>query len=332
MADRQRAQHQPEDTPVVLVAGVDASYAMPLAVMLHSVLINLAPGTRIEVYVIDGGLSDVSRARVKRVVAATSGAVLLHWVEPDLSHIKRLPVGDHFSAANYFRLLIPNVVPARHKRAIYLDSDLVVDADLTRLWTAEMGDDVLLGVPDFSQKTLATGLGAVQGEGLDPEAPYFNSGVLVWDLNRWRTERLTEKVFAFLKAYVDHNRFCDQDGLNAVLAGRWGELNPRWNVQSKVGYGRIEWYRSISREAYIYHFTGGYKPWNTILIHPGAKRFLYYLKSSNWFAPLDYWKWYVRTRLKGGAKWVEWWCRKQRPKLTRRFRRKARAAVQRIKG
>jgi len=63
--------------------------------------------------------------------------------------------------------------------------------------------------------------------------------------------------------------FWDQEGLNAVLAGQWGELDPRWNQISSVSGGSFfpvedldqMVYQQVVIDPWIVHFAGTLKPW-----------------------------------------------------------------------
>jgi lipopolysaccharide biosynthesis glycosyltransferase len=125
---------------------------------------------------------------------------------------------------------------------------------------------------------------------VSPHAKYFNSGVLLMDLERWRSEGITEEVLAHAKRYRRHLRFPDQDALNSVLATRWLELEPRWNSVLNVVWGLRRGATPRARRAYdavlerpaILHFLAGPKPWQ-----PGAffhRRFLFfhYLDRTKW--------------------------------------------------
>jgi len=64
-----------------------------------------------------------------------------------------------------------------------------------------------------------------------PRRRYFNAGVMLIDIGRWRTEHVGSKAFEFTRRHLPILQQYDQDSLNAVLAGRWKELDPRWQVQ-----------------------------------------------------------------------------------------------------
>jgi lipopolysaccharide biosynthesis glycosyltransferase len=239
-------------------------------VTLSSALRNLeADGRAVEVYLFDGGISEDSRARLRRVTReAYVGEVSLKWVRPDMSTVNDLPTRDWINASSYLRLLIPEHVPEHTERVLYLDSDLLVEGNLARLWDEPMAGSALLAVQAYGTPYVSSSLGIRKHEalGLPPETPYFNAGVLM----------------------------LDQEGLNAVLAGDWKALDLRWNVMSHVLFFE-EWPASpfkervrrereqLLAEPYVWHFAGGSKPWQIGCVHPAQLRWMRYLRESGWY-------------------------------------------------
>src|SRR4029077_19021036 len=109
--------------PVVVLAADDA-FAMPLAVTVRSALENLSPARKLSVYVLDGGISDATKERVERSWPA--GRFQITWVNVDPAALARVPISGHANHVNYYRILMPWLLPAEVKRVIYLDADLIV--------------------------------------------------------------------------------------------------------------------------------------------------------------------------------------------------------------
>jgi len=267
---------------VCAVCAADDAYAMPLAVTLRSAQDGLAPGSCLDVTVIDGGLRPASRERVLRSLDPERVAVRFAPAETRALRGLRVDPG-RISLATYYRLLLALVLPPETPRALYLDSDLVVAGDLSRLFSLELGGHVLLaardaGLPSFGAHPRPGSLGA---GALAPETPYFNAGVMLVDGPRWRSQRVAERVLEHLARHPRENRFHDQDGLNAVLAGGFGELDPRWNQlpqlhawrswrENPYGPERCE---AALADPWIVHFATWSKPWHFGDAHPERARF-----------------------------------------------------------
>lgn len=80
-------------------------------------------------------------------------------------------------------------------------------------------------------------------------AKYFNSGLMIIDMDKWRKHSISEKVINFINNNSeDMFVFHDQDALNAILYDQWHDLHPRWNAQThimlKEKRRRLFWTRS----------------------------------------------------------------------------------------
>ena len=65
--------------------------------------------------------------------------------------------------------------------------------------------------------------------------PYFNAGVILWDLVKCREENMTSKLLA-TALYCSDVLYADQDILNFVLFNRWLRIDVRYNVQAHYNF------------------------------------------------------------------------------------------------
>ncbi|QDU55524.1 General stress protein A [Aeoliella mucimassa] len=291
--------------PVVVLAA-DEAFAMPLAVTVRSALENLAEGRKLQIYVLDGGIQESTKQRVERSWPA--GRFVLNWLSVDEQLFAKLPVWGHVSQVAYYRLLLPKLLPEHLSRVIFLDCDLLVCGDLSELWQCDQRGFLCLAVQDCAAPYIDAMLAIENAEnccphlgstmpienyqelGLNPLMPYFNSGVMVVDVDGWRRESLSQQLLDCLEENRSYIRWWDQYALNVVLADRWGMLDPRWNQGANV-YNFSRWDRSYyDRETYlqvlehpfIIHFTTKFKPWKITCIHPRRKQFFKVLDRTEW--------------------------------------------------
>jgi lipopolysaccharide biosynthesis glycosyltransferase len=288
-------------TPLVVACGADDRYSMALGVVLQSLLTHLRRDTELYLYILDGGISENNKKRLSRVVEGKPFIKThLEWKYPDVTQFQQLKTIGHITAATYLRLLVPDFVPDRFDKAIYLDCDLLVEADLTELWEYDISDHALLAAQDYLIPYVSSvgGMSKYAEWGLDPALPYLNAGVLVFNLRRWRAELLGQRVFRFLQEHGEHLTFNDQDGLNVVMAGDWGMIEPRWNVATSI-LMFDQWMPSSFRDGIgplraellngrsIHHFVGSMKPWHLDCQHPAKLRWRQVLAQSRWFEPVE---------------------------------------------
>lgn len=129
----------------------------------------------------------------------------------------------------YYRIMLAQFLPQDVKRALYLDGDTLVNTDIRPFMVQDLADKVLAAVPNFPQ--LDHTLQGRKGEkeySFASHFCYFNSGVMLIDVENWRKENVQEKVMHFLNAY--HVLCPDQDALNVVFKDRVKILPYQWNL------------------------------------------------------------------------------------------------------
>jgi lipopolysaccharide biosynthesis glycosyltransferase len=298
--------NDPKYIPIVLA--VDDNYAMQLAVVIRSMLENFKSDRQLIIYVMDGGIKDINKRLIIKSLNSHHDRIKIEWLEvSDNLATKNFKISGHVSIATYFRLLIPDLLPQRYEKVIYLDSDIIVNYDISQLWDIDIGEKYLLAVQDLGILNVSSPNGLIdyQNLGISPDAKYFNAGVLVINLKKWRSEGIAEKIVDYLENNHDFVRFWDQDGLNAILVGHWGELDPRWNQTPSI-HKYSSWeespfseaaYNHLIHDPYIIHFAQAAKPWNSREYHPANQLFFKYVDLTAWKG----WRFSIWRRLWGRA-------------------------------
>ncbi|MBV1855317.1 glycosyltransferase family 8 protein [Catellatospora tritici] len=179
---------------------------------------------------------------------------------------RALPVAEHesltyLSPGMYLRLLLPDLVDGPG-RLLYLDSDVQVCGELGPLWQLPLADAPLAAVRDAFTDRFDM-WGGIPGAGPQHpgDAPYFNSGVLLINMDRWRELRVTERCLAYLAEYGGSLRFPDQDALNLVAFEQWLRLPPRWNHMCSYLLEPMTPGQRAAQDVRVMHFAGPRKPW-----------------------------------------------------------------------
>lgn len=193
-------------------------------------------------------------------------------------------------AAN-IRLFLPELLDDSVNRLLYLDADTIVDGRLDELTEIPMGDYPAAMALDSLVRLHKLRLG------FSKEEPYFNSGVILFQMERWRQERCSERIAEHVKTVRAHYPSPDQDLLNVVCRGRIMTLPPRYNFQpihlafssgsyfrcfGKRGYYGADEIRRDQGKPVVYHFFRfvGEFPWNRNNLHPDNEIFDQYLAKS----------------------------------------------------
>ena len=273
--------------PIQLIFGVDGAYSQHLAVTLVSLLEN-NPHNRFDILVATLNMAEDDRSRVL-ALAARFGNVKLRFHTFDIGRYSHFRTDGHISHASYLRIFIPEILPDSVEKVLYLDCDIVVRHDIAPLWRMDIGDKVL---------GAARNLFFVRHDDLDmpPDASYFNAGVLLMNLKRWREIDGTARLIRFIEAHHDHLWAHDQDALNAVFCGEIAELAPRWNFQTSMLWSEpdgldlnYDGFRRLLADPAIVHFTSPSKPWHFSNTHPYKGTYYRYLAKTPYssYAPRD---------------------------------------------
>jgi len=257
---------------ISVLMAIDEEYVAPLLVTVASLLESLRPGTSLDLYLMSSGLTTGARAKLE---SAWDDRVRFHWVPLDDRKLEALRVISHTSspAAN-LRLLLGSSLPDNVSKVIYLDADLLIRRDISGLWEEDMQDNIVLAVQDSYLQELPARWLPARGQ-VDGERPYFNSGVMVVDLEAWRAAEIEQCCLAAATRLPHNTKYPDQHILNICLAGRWGLLTPVWNKQFFLDlfpdwrcspYEEEEYREALSNPAII-HFCSRTKPWHSFCDH-----------------------------------------------------------------
>ncbi|GMJ07940.1 galacturonosyltransferase-like 2 [Hibiscus trionum] len=172
---------------------------------------------------------------------------------------------------NYARNYLPNLLPHCLRRVVYLDSDLILVDDIAKLAATPLGGNSVVAAPEYcnanftsyftptfwSNPTLSL---TFSGR----KACYFNTGVMVIDLQRWRAGDYTTKIVEWMELQK-RMRIYELGSLPPfllVFAGNIAPVDHRWNQHGLGGDN----YRGLCRDlhpgpASLLHWSGKGKPW-----------------------------------------------------------------------
>jgi lipopolysaccharide biosynthesis glycosyltransferase len=182
--------------------------------------------------------------------------------------------GLHGSRMTYGRLVLPELLP-HLSRVLYLDADLLVRIDLHRVFSTDLGGHALGAVATSSFESSLDG-SLASAWGVSGDTPHFNAGVLLMDLDQWRSQRLTERTLAFVSRHASNLRSHDQSALNFVFHSRFKPLPRRFNVCVEP------WNQQTQPAAGIIHFIGSPKPFDpgARWLHSNRREFAYWMKQT----------------------------------------------------
>ena len=263
---------------VAICSASNQTYVHGVAAALASAVLHAPYGVHCRVYLLDGGIRESSWRKLEKTFAGLPRSCELIRLRPDMQTYAGLPQDWGSSVMTYARLALPQMVT--EDRVLYVDADLLVQADWAALWELDLGDAIVAAAPDVITKTLGGERLDLIKFNLDGAAPYLQAGFLLLDLNKWRDFGVSEKVITYLRENPEHCCFWDQSALNVVLYGRWKMLPWEWNTPAWWADQMIE---DCTLDAPVLHFVGPHKPWNYgHHTNSSSKVFFRYLDRTAW--------------------------------------------------
>lgn len=275
--------------PVIhLACAADEKYVVYCAAMLHSALVSCNQ-QRLEIHFLHPeNLPNQTLQRLHTLVEDSGGR--LNPIAIGAHLVQELPSTGYFPNIVWYRTLLPQLRPELD-RVLYLDCDTLVLDTLLPLWETDLRGFYVAAVQNLIEPALATRHHAL---GIPPTQTYFNSGVLLMNLDLMRRENCVERLLEHARQYGAKSIWPDQDSLNYVLGPKCFFLHPRWNCQNSFFFweqAREVFGEALLAEATRYpailHFEGpaDNKPWHYLNKHPHRERYWQHLRSTPFPVP-----------------------------------------------
>jgi len=272
---------------IKVISTADDNYAQHLGVMLYSLFINHLSDEKLDVYIIDGGISPENKYKLE--VIGKEFNTPITFLKIDKKIYQNFKISHHINHSTYYRVSIPELIESSIKKVIYLDCDLIFKEDISKLWEVDISEYFIAAVenPKFNRYAVLQ---------IPINSKYLNAGVMLINLEKWRQYNISSKVLKFIENNLDKIILWDQDALNAILYNKWKELPPKWNQQtimfeidvSETNFTKAKFTEAIENPAII-HYTTSSKPWHYMNEHPLKNEYYKYLKKTPWrrYVPLD---------------------------------------------
>lgn len=201
----------------------NAVYAVQTAVSMVSVCRH-HPADEIIFYLIEDGIDTGTLRDIQKLITEKCGKKLkISPLRPLLGRLK-LAGMDRHPATVYAKIFLEKVCPA--DRVIYLDSDTVVTAPLTKFLLLDMRSAYIAGVKmPYTEKQKADA-------GLPCKAPYLCDGVLLINLQKWRQDHMMDKCTAYIRSCHGSPPMLSEGTVNHVARGQAVALAPEYNLMS----------------------------------------------------------------------------------------------------
>ena len=271
---------------------IDKNFPTYTLLVINSILLNNSSKSDYMFYIVENDLTEKDKTKMRKYVEKRGQKIQFINVDTAVIdnnenfYLNKHTSSSHVTRIGTARILLGELLPENIHKVIYLDSDVLVLADLKELW-------------DYDISGYAAGMAenvTTSGEKFD----YYNSGVILMNLDYWRKNKLAEKMIK----YLNDNKtleFPDQDTINAVIGGQILEVPIGWN--ETASYFRnpddISWVK-------IVHYISNTKPWLFRYHNLKSKRIFY----KYWFKSGLYFE-YFKDLGKALYEWYDLFCRKE---------------------
>lgn len=269
-------------------------YVPYAGVSITSLLENNKDADEINIYVLGEKITQDSVLKLETLVKKYERNVIFKETSDIIAEMKKIGVPAYRgSYAANIRLFCPMFLEKDVDRILYLDADTIVTGSLQEVIDLEMGTAAAAMALD------SLGYNHKLHIGLESKEHYYNSGVILFDMNNWTRYNLSETIMDYVKANGCTFSSPDQDLLNVVCKNHIKLLLPIYNMQPvHMAFSTKTFYRVYCTEGYyretemdnaidnvrIYHtfrFLGEF-PWHKDNRHPNNMLFDHYIKLSPW--------------------------------------------------
>ena len=265
--------------PISLLTTLNQNYIPQLRVLLTSLRSN-NPGEAFTLYLLHSGIPASALDALRRQCVAYG--YTLEAVMVDNSLFEEAPITRQYPKEMYYRLLAAHLLPSHVRRVLYLDPDVLVINPIRPLWEMDLQGNLFAAAAHTGKTDLSKNVNQLR---LGTEHDYYNSGVLLMDLEQARQVIQPSAVFEYVQQHRKELFLPDQDVLNALYGSRILPLEDvLWNYDARHysnyllrsgGQWDMPW---VMQHTAILHFCGKAKPWKPGYRHRFGVLYLHYAR------------------------------------------------------
>lgn len=250
---------------IPVVFATDINYIPYCGVAISSLIENANTENKYELFVF---YYDLPKTSIYRLESLSNKYVKVRCVCIS-EYVKNLKVLEynHLTIASAYRLIIPDVLP-QYDKVLYLDSDIIVNEDVSKLYEIDTGDCILGAVKGYYKSDDANFMYRHITEDLHIDINnFFNAGILIINTKLFKEYQVKEKCFSLLSNRKDLY-FMDQCAMNIVCENQVSFFPLKWNFEwqflfaSQTSDLDRKMFASLQEKKAVIHYDGIEKPWD----------------------------------------------------------------------
>ena len=269
------------NTPIAVCYASDENYAPYMTVSIYSLMCNADKSRQYEIIILHRELSEQSKDKLLRLAEKFPNFTVRFADMSAVHDSVKDRISSYITAATNYRLFLPGEDFREYDRMVYIDSDTIVEGDISELYDTDLGEKAIGAAEMVEARHFIRTKKALFYEGqpynfadyctkileIKHIKNYFNAGVILFDLKRCR--KLTSDKAAVELLNRKKWIYNDQDTLNILFNDSVKMLDLKWNYTQNIEQyctspkPKIrELFRDAHRIGYgIIHFISGQKPW-----------------------------------------------------------------------
>ena len=249
-----------------IVFACDDAYAPLVAVAIVSLIHCYKGNERLQIVILSNGVSKLNKQKLHRL-ANNNCSLEFFECSSLLKDYRKLIHNQRLNESIFSRIYVIDLFQ-KFNKILYLDADLVFNVSVDELLSVTLTKPVMV-VPDIfieTYRNIVPDMGEyLKNElGLSSQDRYFNSGVILFDIQKCRGFADFSDLIALMKS--KKYRWEDQDVLNIFFHNNFDICDYRWNtiwLQNPDMQNVLEQnlcYRNALMNPAIVHYAGGVLP------------------------------------------------------------------------
>ncbi len=258
-----------------IAISINSKYLKYLLTMLSSFFKNNK--YHVSIYLLYSSLYEAEIDKIRSLVEKNNSNLICIKIEKEKA--PKFITMDYFSIEASYRLLLPYVLPNKVKRIVWIDSDMIIRGDISKLFSLNIGNNIIACCKDISHigNTINPNLSRLKIKSTDN---YFNSGLIVFDVIKYKNVFDIKEYNRIIKKIAGVIKYPDQDILNCSLQSKIYELDSNYNVYFTSDYKHKNKnnIKQMKKNGKIYHYISNIKPDNYKYLNFGFNEYWKYAK------------------------------------------------------
>ena len=245
------------------------AFANICMVSIYSLLSCQTANKDLDIYILSPDISEKSISCIRKMMSEL-GFDGRRLSVIDISNIRQrfdLMFDDYngkWGIDSFCKLMLGSLLPKSVEKVLYLDSDTIICKPLDELFATDIQGFLLAASKDFMSKEY------FEFFQLDHSDIYCNSGMMLFNLTRWREEKVEKQIRDYLKSQNGQVFFSEQSVMNIICRKKMKCLPLAYNfttVPAALSYSQIKSLRkpqnsyteaeviAAKKEPIIIHYT-----------------------------------------------------------------------------